>query len=394
MANLKVAIIGAGMGGLAAAASLSRAGIDVLIYEQAPQFGRIGAGIQITPNACRVLFRLGLEERLRDTAFQAQRGRSREARTGEINLDYEMGRAIEDRYAAPHLFLHRGDLHDALLSTVPGGTIQFGKKLIGIEQTGDCVELRFLDETAGWVDAVIGADGVHSIVRETLFGCEQLKFNGRVAYRTTFPATLIGQPIDERTKWWGPDRHIVIYFLNPRRDEVYFVTSTPDPTFRVESWSSRGDMDELRAAYADFHPQVRAVLAACPEAYKWALVERDPLPHSVVGRIVLLGDAWHPMTPYMGQGAAMAIEDAVVLSRCMDAVKANPTLVPFALRRYEATRRERTARVQVTSSGNTWMRTDRNPDWVFGYDAWETPLLNADDGDDAAPRRSVGIGCR
>src|SRR5690606_1211644 len=140
---------------------------------------------------------------------------------------------------------------------------------------------------------------------DRLVGAERPRFTGRVAYRTTFPASLLdGLEIDGSTKWMAADRHIVIYYINPREDEIYFVTSTPEPDFSVESWSSKGDMDELRNDYRTFHPHVRAVLDACPQAHKWALVDRDPLPTWTEGRIALLGDACHPMTPYMAQGAA------------------------------------------------------------------------------------------
>ena len=173
----------------------------------------------------------------------------------------------------------------------------------------------------------------------------------------------------------GADRHIVIYYVKPRREEIYFVTSTPESDFEVESWSARGDLTVLRAAYAGFHPDVRAVLAACPEVHKWALVERDPLPRWSEGRAVLLGDACHPMTPYMAQGAAAAIEDAAVLSRCLEGVEADG--IERALRRYERSRKERTSRIQLTSRQNTWMRERTDPGWVYGYDAWHEPLAEA-----------------
>ena len=145
-----------------------------------------------------------------------------------------------------------------------------------------------------------------------------------------------GFPIDDCTKWWGPDRHIVIYFVTPRRDEVYFVTSVPEPDWRTESWSAKGDLGQLRAAFEGFHPQVQAVLRACPEVYKWALYERDPLPRWGEGRVVLLGDACHPMTPYMAQGAATSIEDGAVLARCLDAL-AKSRRLSLAMRRYAGT---------------------------------------------------------
>ena len=219
---------------------------------------------------------------------------------------------------------------------------------------------------------MVAADGIHSRVRELWLGAEKANFTGRVAYRTTFPAALLeGFAIDQCCKWWGPDRHIVIYYVTANRDEVYFVTSVPEPEFAVESWSATGDLDKLRAAFAGFHEQVRRVVNACPRVHKWAIVDRDPLPRWRDGAMVLLGDAAHPMTQYMAQGAATAMEDAVVLSRCIEAA---PGDMPAAFARFEAARRERTARIQGTSSQNTFMRQPTDPDWVYGYDAWTAPL--------------------
>jgi salicylate hydroxylase/6-hydroxynicotinate 3-monooxygenase len=220
---------------------------------------------------------------------------------------------------------------------------------------------------------VIGADGVHSTVRAILFGESAPNYTGRVAYRTTFPAELMnGYPIDNCTKWWGPDRHIVIYPVNPDRNEIYFVTSQPEPEFRLESWSAKGDVVALRQAFEGFHGEVQHVLGACPDVHKWALIDHDPLDRWTEGNITLLGDACHAMTPYMAQGAAMAIEDAAILSRCLAGVDRES--LPNALAIYEATRKPRTSRVQLTSRANTWLRNITDTAWVYGYNAWEAPL--------------------
>jgi salicylate hydroxylase/6-hydroxynicotinate 3-monooxygenase len=178
--------------------------------------------------------------------------------------------------------------------------------------------------------------------------------------------------IDDCTKWWGEDRHIVIYYVKPDRSEIYLVTSQPEPDFRTESWSAKGDVRELRKAFAGFDRQVEQVLAACPDVHKWAIVDRNSLERWGNRNATLLGDACHPMTPYMAQGAAMAIEDAAVLSRCLDGVEREG--VANAFRRFEATRKARTERIQQTSRANTWLSGKTDADWVYGYDAWTVPL--------------------
>jgi 6-hydroxynicotinate 3-monooxygenase len=374
MTKPKIAIIGAGIGGLAAAALLHRRGHDVQVYEQARRFARIGAGIQQSSNAIRVLRALGLEPRLREAAFQPVSWNNREWDTGAVKYELPLGPAFEERYGAPYLLMHRGDLHAALHSAVPAERIHMDKTLVELVQGEAGVSMRFADGSTARADALIGADGVHSRVREWLFGPEEPRFTGRVAYRTTFPASLLGGfAIDDCTKWWGPDRHIVIYYVTPWRDEVYFVTSVPEPEWRTESWSAKGDLKELRAAFKGFHPQVQAVLQACPEVYKWALYERDPMPRWGEGRVVLLGDACHPMMPYMAQGAASAIEDGAVLARCLDA----SGTMEEAFSRYASTRRERTVQIQLTSRRNEWMSRRTDPDWVYSYDALAAPLADA-----------------
>jgi salicylate hydroxylase/6-hydroxynicotinate 3-monooxygenase len=380
MKSLSVAIIGAGMGGLATAAALRRVGIETTVYEQAQRFSRLGAGIQIGCNAMKVMREFGLEPALRAAAFYPRSWNNKEYDTGEIRFDMVFGESAEERWGAPYLLAHRGDLHEALASAVPDSDIHLDHKLTGLDRRADgSVTLSFADGTTATHDAVVASDGVHSFVKEALFDKEKPTFTGRIAYRTVFPASLLnGYEIDDCTKWWGPDRHIVIYYVKPDRSEVYFVTSQVEPGFQVESWSAMGDVKELRAAFSEFHPQVRHVLDACPSVHKWALVDRQPLPRWSDGNITLLGDACHPMTPYMAQGAAMAIEDAAVLSRCLQGVDRDGVAEAFL--RFEATRKPRTSRVQASSRTNTWLRDPTDPDWVYGYDAWTTPLAAADSG--------------
>ena len=378
MKFLNIAIIGAGMGGLAAAAGLRKMGQQVTVYEQARQFSRLGAGIQIGCNAMHVLRGLGLEARLRADTFYPRSWNNRDWKTGEILFDMLFGQPAEDKYGAPYLLAHRGDLHAALASAVPDEIVRLNHRLTGIEQKADgAVRLIFEGGTTIDADAVVAADGVNSVAQEALFGASTPNFTGRIAYRTVFSANrLNGLEVTNCTKWWGEDRHIVVYPVKPDRSEIYFVTSQPEPGFEIESWSAEGDVNVVREAFSGFHEDVRRLLAACPSVHKRPLVDREPLEHWVQGNVALLGDACHPMTPYMAQGAAMAIEDAAILSRCLEGVN-DRAGVGAALARYETTRKARTSKIQLTSRQNVWGKGATDTDWVYGYNAWTAPLSAA-----------------
>jgi salicylate hydroxylase/6-hydroxynicotinate 3-monooxygenase len=372
--KLSLAIVGAGMGGLAAASTLRQAGFNTQVYEQATHFERIGAGIQLMPNAMKVLRRIGVEDKVRATSFRPYSHLNRVWDTGQVMRELPMP---EDMFGAPYLCLHRGDLHAALLSVLPAEIIHLGKKLTGLDPKPGGVIMTFSDGTRAEADAVIGADGVHSLVREFVAGPDAPIHKGRIAYRAVYPSSLLkGRDIGpSRTKWWGIDRHIVIYYTTAAKSEIYFVTSVPEPAewLTRESWSAKGDVNELRAAYQGFHEDVRAVLDACPDCHKWAILEREPLARWSRGRVTLLGDACHPMTPYMAQGAATALEDAAVLARCLEETEGED--IDGAFRCYEASRKARTAKIQAISSANTWMRGgDDDTSWLYGYDAWNVPL--------------------
>jgi 6-hydroxynicotinate 3-monooxygenase len=367
-----IAIVGAGIAGLAAAAALRQVGFKVDIYEQAQAFARIGAGIQMNPNAMKTLRGFGLESHIRKLGFAPEVGFNRQWDTGDVTYLHPMGASIEERFGAPDISLHRADLHTALLSINPPEIIHLNKKLTGLERTADGVQLAFDDGSRAKADAVIGADGVHSKVLEIIFGVGEPRFTGQVAYRSVYKTALLGTDIDDRVKWWGPGRHIVSYKINPRRDELYFIASTPEPDFKVESWSARGDLNQLRDAFSGFHPNARVILDSCTEVRKWALVERDPLEKWSDDRIVLIGDACHPMLPYMAQGASQSMEDAVILARCLDGVGVNG--FSDAFRRYERNRKDRTSRIQLGARQNTWMRTAPDMSWLYDYDAWTVQL--------------------
>jgi salicylate hydroxylase/6-hydroxynicotinate 3-monooxygenase len=367
-----IAIIGAGIAGLTAAATLRKIGFAADIYEQAGAFAPVGAGVQLNPNAMKVLRGLGLERHIRSVGFCPEAGYNRDWDTGAITYLHPMGAAIERRHGAPDVSLHRATLHAALVSINPSTPIHFAKRLVGLDRAAARLRLTFADATTAQADAVIGAGGVHSAVLEILFGSGAPRFTGQVAYRAVYQTALLGTEIDDRVKWWGPDRHIVSYKVDPPRHEVYFIASTPEPEFRIESWSARGDMKQLRAAFAGFHPQARLILEACPEARKWALVERDPLPRWGEERVVLIGDACHPMLPYMAQGAGSAMEDAVVLARCLDGRDLDGFADAFRV--FERNRKARTSRIQLGARRNVWMRTPPDTAWLYDYDAWSVPL--------------------
>ena len=372
--TFSIAIVGAGIGGMTAAATLRRVGMKVDVYEQAGYFARVGAGIQMMPNSMKVLRKIGVEEKLRQTAFQPYSHLNREWDTSRIMRELPMPESL---FGAPYLCMHRADLHDALASAVRAEIVHFNKKLVGIDQRAGRVKLAFADGTRTQAHAVIGADGVHSIVRDIIIGPDAPIHKGRIAYRAIFPSALLnGMDIGpSRTKWWGVDRHIVIYYTTATRSELYFVTSVPEPAewMTRESWSAKGDVKELRKAYEGFHPDVGSVLEGCPDCHKWAILEREPLPRWSEGRVVLLGDACHPMTPYMAQGGATAIEDAAILARCLEEVEGED--IESAFQRYEAHRKPRTSRIQAISSANTWMKGgDDDTSWLYGYDAWNVPL--------------------
>ena len=372
----RIAIVGAGLGGLVAGALLQRRGYDVRIYEQAPAVARLGAGINLGPNVMKVLRAIGIEEALLDIGIRPEYWLSRKWDTGAVMFRYDMRGAAEARFGAPYLLIHRGDFHDILLSAVTSDIVLFGRKLVGLDQDASSVRLAFEDGSGEAADIVIGADGVNSMAREVLLGPELPAYSGYVAHRSIIPAKRLGdvRPAD-LTKWWTgdahADTHIVVYYLDRRREEIYFVTGVPEPDWDYGLSYVDADMDALRAAFEGFHPEVRHLIDICPGATKWPLFDRAPLPLWSRGRIVLIGDACHPMKPHMGQGAAIAIEDAAVLVRAI-ALAGEDHAAAFKL--YEDSRRDRASRVQQGSRENKWLREPMDPGWVFEYDAMRQPL--------------------
>lgn len=376
MANLRIGICGGGVGGLTAAIALRRIGHDVIVFEQAEKFARIGADLNLTPNAVRAIDGLGgtVGAGVRKTAARPTHRISRTWDTGEVTSILEMADAAEKKYGAPQLTIHRGDFLKVLEAAIPAEAIKLGKRATAIENSEARVRVSFADGTSADVDALIGADGIHSVVRKALFGAEHPEFTGLVSYRAVIPRAEVSVPnLDAFTKWWGPDPSVqIVVFPLLRGEEIFIFATTPQDDWREESWTLPGDVDELRRVYSNFHPEARALLEAVTEVTKSALYVRQPMQTWSSGRTTLLGDAAHPMVPFMAQGACMAIEDAIVLSRALDGATA--ATAASALQRYESARKERTARVQLGSRGNEWLKQGGNADWVYGYDAWGVPL--------------------
>ncbi len=370
-----IGINGAGIGGLAAAIALRKLGMDVVVFEQAARFARVGADINLTPNAVRALDGLGIGDALRETAARPTHRISRTWDTGEETSRLAMSDEAERRYGAPQLTMHRGDLMGVLEAAVLAANVKLGHKATGIVPREQGATLQFADGSQHDVDVLIGADGIHSVVRAAILGAEHPIFTGVVAYRAVVPAErLAGVPnLGAFTKWWGlePTSQIVTFPLNRGREIFVFATVAQD-SWRHESWTTPGRVEDLRAAYAGFHPDARALLDACDDVLISALYVRDPLPSWSAGHVTLMGDACHPMMPFMAQGAGMAIEDGVVLARCL--ADASLDTVPAALARYQAARHDRTSRIQIGSRGNEWLKAGGNADWVYDYDAWIVPL--------------------
>jgi 6-hydroxynicotinate 3-monooxygenase len=367
----RVAVVGAGLGGLSVAGFLQRAGFPVAVYEQAPAFSRIGAGIILSANVMKALRRLDVEDALVAAGIKPQCYVSRAWDTGATMYKILFDAESERRYGGPYLNIHRGDLHSVLERVVTAGTIHFDYRLTALDDANGCMRLAFENGETAEADIVIGADGIRSKVRERLLGDEPPRFVGAAAYRAIFPTDrLRGFDIPDCTKWWGPDRHVLPYFMTSQRDEIYVIGVVPWDRWDSDAASLPSSRDELIAAFAGFHQDLQHVLEAAQEVSIWPIYDRGRDDRWTGGRIALLGDACHPMRPYMAAGGAMAVEDAAILSRCICEFDD----LALAFRVYEATRISRVADVQRISIENSWMRGPTDVDWFYRYDACTAPL--------------------
>jgi salicylate hydroxylase len=348
--GISVGIVGGGVGGLSAARSLLDAGLDVHVYEQAAALGEVGAGVQVSPNASRILHGFGLAEELARTGVKPLAWHQRRWDDGRTLQRAPLSEPLEAAFGFPHYQIHRADLLAALAGAVPTERVHLGHRLTGVVDHEDHVEVRFANSARAEVDALVGADGIHSQVRSQLLGPQQPRFTGCVAYRGLVPAERLHDLGLEVTAqvWMGPGRHFVHYFVRDRQ-LVNFVAVVEQDTWTRESWTDRGELADALAAFEGWHPQVRAILGAVDDTFVWALFDRAPLARWSQGRVTLLGDACHAMLPFMAQGAAQAIEDGATLASCLAAA---PSGIPEALRRYERLRIPRTSRLQAISADN------------------------------------------
>ncbi|NOT40260.1 MAG: monooxygenase [Alphaproteobacteria bacterium] len=390
---MKALIAGGGIGGVTAALCLIEAGIGVELYERTSVFSEIGAGIQISPNGVKVLERLGLREELDAVAFRPEALEMRLGPSGLRIFSIPMRDEAVRRYGAPYYHVHRADLMSILskaLRTRLTSAVHMNKEVQGYAQIGDSVTLTFTDNTRVQGDVLIGADGIHSAIRTQMLGAMPARFTGNVAWRVVVPASSLPKNLVPPTAcvWVGPGRHAVTYYLR-RGERVNFVGVVERDGWQGESWTERGDKADLTADFKGWAKPVTSIIEQATDCYRWALFDRDPLEEWCRGRVTLLGDACHPMLPFLAQGAVMSIEDAWVLSRQLK----KTTDIPAALKAYEAARKPRTSKVQrgarsqmglyhkrglgaqLATFGPMWLAARAMPsfvhtrnDWLYSFD--------------------------
>jgi salicylate hydroxylase len=393
--RLSVAIIGGGIGGLSAALSLLRAGVDVHVFERARVIHELGAGIAVSPNAVRILYRNGLMGTLELGGVKTLAWDYHRWEDGRRLYRSPIAGVMETEFGFPLYHMHRADLVKGMIQALPAERLHMEHKCVRFVDDSDRVEVEFENGARVQADALIGADGIRSMVRQTLFGPEQPRFTGSVAYRGLVPSERVAHLKLEATAqiWTGPGKHFVHYFVR-NQQLINFVALIDQESWKKESWMDRGEVADVLAAFEGWHPQIRSILGAVDETFLWALFDRQPMPRWSVGRVTLLGDACHPMLPSKAQGSAQAIEDGATLALCLSL--AGKSDVPAALKKYEAIRMERVARVQREAQDNRTRNnlpdgpaqqardaemakigTDFSPQaitWLYGYDA-ENPEL-------------------
>ncbi|MBS0561347.1 MAG: FAD-dependent monooxygenase [Proteobacteria bacterium] len=401
MAGTRVAVIGGGIGGLATAAALQRTDADVTIYERSSQLSEIGAGIQLTPNAVRVLNALGCGDGLEEFGFRPESITGLDWRTGKLLFRKPLIEVCRERYGADYFHIHRADLHRVLLRRVEGTPVRLGAACTGLDTGGaGPATVTLADGSKVEADAVIGADGIHSMVRQAVIGAQPARFTGHVCWRTTIPVDKPRPELAEprTTIWLGPKGHVVTYYVHAGT-AINLIAIIEADEWTEESWTAPSSREAMIATFAGWHPKMLTLFQMATDVFKWGLFDRDPLPRWTKGRTTLLGDAAHPMLPYLSQGAGMAIEDAFVLARALEA----HADAAAALAAYETVRRPRTSQVQLASRAqgesfhltSPWARLRRNlrfavrsltsrdkgfeTDWLYAHDVTQQarPALQA-----------------
>ena len=349
---MKVLISGGGIGGLTAALCCLHQGHEALVLERASELGEVGAGIQVPPNAMKVFKALGIDDALAEISFRPEAIEARMGKSGKQLFSIPLGETAIKRWRAPYLHIHRADyvsvLKTALSATAPH-SIRLGAEVVAYSQSTDHVIAELADGSQVRGDVLIGADGIHSSVRTQMLGPQKPIFTGNVAWRAVVPMGKLGAAAPRPTAcaWMGRKRHCVTYRL--RRGELAnFVGVVERDDWITESWTEQGTSEQALADFQNWHPTITRILQESDALYRWALFDRPPLKSWVDGRVTLLGDAAHPMLPFLAQGAAMAVEDAWVIA---DKLSAIPS-IPDALQAYQNARLSRTSGVQAGSRAN------------------------------------------
>lgn len=348
----------------------------------------MGAGVAIGPNAVKILHGLGLEEPLRAVAVVSLSMDPRDWETGAILARIPLADLAVQRWGAPLYHLHRADLHDALRAALGDRHITLASRCVAVEQHESMVTARFSDGREATGDLLVGADGIHSVVRNYVAGPDRTTWARQISWRGLAPAAVgraAGLELRHHS-FWGPRQQFVVFYVSSGRLINWVANTQSDDDWLEESWSARGDSEELLGRYAGWHDQVRRLISGTEAVFKWALFDRSPLEEWTRGRVTLLGDAAHPMLPYMAQGASQSIEDAAVLAGCLAAGRHD---VETGLKRYVSLRLERTAAMQAASRNQAQMvqltdasavaarnaRLSETPDayaarwdWIYGYE--------------------------
>ncbi|MER5173662.1 FAD-dependent monooxygenase [Thioclava kandeliae] len=368
--QIDIAVIGAGLGGAAAAALLDNAGFTAHCFEQAPEFTRLGAGIHIGPNVMKIFRQIGLEDTLAKIGSHPSHWFSRDGNTGEYLSEIPLGDYALKEYGAPYITIHRGDMHAVQIEALDQSRVHFDHRLEDLEERDDHVLLTFANGKKVEAKLVIGADGINSKIRERLLGVEKPRFSGWVGHRALVNMDKLratGLEYERCVKWWWEhSRHIMAYATKNDGSEYYYVTGVPVDAWEHETSFVDSSREEMEAIFGGSHKMVQGLIDATETVTKWPFWNRDPMGLWSRGRLVMLGDACHPMRPHMAQGACMAIEDAAVLTRCLVETGTEDYATAFKL--YENTRKERATKVQTISNANTWLKNPEDPAWVYAYD--------------------------